>query len=374
MPSWQLVAGPASGGHSLSLTAAKSRKLSFKLTEPSELGFAINGRQLQADALDELTTDVHALWTPSTGPTRILGRWRVGNTSDDLTDTTHTVTVAGIDYRAILNNRRLYSTSQLTWTATDQAEIAWGLLQQTQTRTGGALGIVKGWTGTVPTGTIRDRTYEASDSIGERITELSQVIDGFDWDVTPTDSVGLNLGLWYPQRGTNRGVVAEFGGLVSKVRREVNTSDYANALRYTGKTDASPPLVPQELEAADLATRVEGRFDAAFGDDSLITQAALSDRAAWQLATSQVIQPTYTITLKRGAWRGPDHIWLGDPIRLIVTSGRLAVDTTLRVYQLDVTLGDAGDELIELTLGGPRPDYRRRPSLVERRLNNLERR
>lgn len=367
---WQLLAGPATGGHQLSLTEAAGRSMRFKLTEPSECGFTLDGRHPQAAAVEELTTDVHVLWTPASGPTRILMRGRVGDTGDDLNEAQHTVQFAVLDYRAVLGRRRLYTSSTKTWAATDQAEIAWQLIQQTQTRSGGDLGISKG-SGN-PTGIARDRTYEVGDSIGERIQELSEVIDGFDWDITPTSASALALDIWHPQRGTDRGVVLEYGGLVARVRREVNTSEYGNALRYTGKTD--PPLTAQELEAADIATAAQGRWDLVFGDDGLTTQAALNDRAAWQLSQSQVIRPAYTLTLRQGAWDGPDHIWLGDTVRIVIRSGRLGVDTTARVYEIGIGLGDDGSEAVEVTVGAPRPNFRKRSRLIDRRLTNLERR
>ena len=367
---WQLVAGPATGGHELSLTEATSRSMTFKLTEPSEVSFSLDGRHAQAAAVDELATDVHVLWSPLEGPTRILTRGRAGGTSDDISEAQHSVQFSVLDYRAVLQRRRLYSDSTLTYTGADQAEIAWQLIEQTQGRTGGALGIARGRGN--PTGVTRDRTYQAGDSIGERIQELSEVIDGFDWDITPTSASGLALDVWYPERGQDRGVVLEYGGLVAKVRREVSTSEYGNAVRYTGQTD--PPLTAQEREAADIGTAAQGRWDLVFGDDGLTTQSTLDDRAAWQLGQSQVIRPSYTLTLRQGAWSGPDHIWLGDTVRIVVRSGRLAADTLLRVYELGISLGDDGSETVEVTVGAPRSDFRKRSSAVDRRLKNLERR
>lgn len=367
---WQLIAGPAGGGYELALTEATSRRFTARLTDPSEVAFTLDGRHPQAAQINELATDIHVLWTPASGATRILFRGRAGSTGDTLDENAHSLEVGALDYRAVLNRRRLYSGSTLTWAATDQAAIAWGLVADTQARPGGALGITQGVG--AATGVLRDRTYEAGDSVGERIQELSQVIDGFDWDITPTSASGLALDVWYPQRGVNRGVVLEYGGLVKAVRREVDPANYANAVRYTGSTD--PVTLPDELEAPDLTTRLEGRWDAVYGDDGLTTQAALDDRAAWQLDAAQVVQPTYTLTLRQGAWDGPNHIWLGDPVLVVVMSGRLSVMETLRVYEIAFTLGSSGEEGVEVTVGGPKPDYRRRPTLTERRLTNLERR
>lgn len=374
---WQLIAGPATGGHDRALTEATARRYTARLVEPSELSFNLDGRHPQALAVDELTTDVHLLWTSDTGTTEILDRCRVGAPQDSIDRDRHTMQVNCLDYKAVLRDaRRLTTGDTVTYTGADQAEIAWGLVDSTQNNTGGGLGISRGWTGTTPTGQLRDRTYAVGDSIGERVQELSEVIDGFDWDITPVSASALRMDVWYPQRGVDRGVVLEHGGLVAAATRDVNTSGYANALRYTGWAgdDITAGPNPVELEVPDLATRPEGRFDAVFGDEGLLTQEALDDRAAWQFAQSQVIQPVYTVALRQGAWGGPHHIWLGDSVQLVVMSGRLAVNTVLRVYEVEISLDGAGGESVTLSLGGPRPNFNRRASETDRRLANLERR
>ena len=374
---WQLVLGPASGGHELALTRAQDRRYTARLTDNSDLSFSINGRTPQAAAITELRTDVHLLFTGEDGETQILDRLRVGSTRDSIEDASHTVEVTCLDYRAVLERRILYGTDTLVFTGEDQTDIAWSLINSTQNHAAGDLGIRKGII-TDFTGVTRDRTYEAGDSIGQRIQELSEVLDGFDWDILPEGASGLAFRAWYPQRGSQRGVVLILGGMVASLTREVNPSDYANAIRYTGAAgdDENPGPTPVEREAGYLSLEgyPEGRWDAVFGDDSLTTQAALEDRAQWQLAQSQVVTPVYTVRLKRGAWKGPDHIWLGDTVQLVVPSGRLDVTTQQRVYEIAIDMDGDGGESVELTLGGPKPDFRRWPSQIERRLKGLERR
>lgn len=369
---WQLIAGPASGGHDLALTEATSRRYVAKLTEPSELSFNIDGRHAQAGGLGTLYRDVHLLWTSDAGQTRILDRLRVGTLQDEFADSKHTVQVAGLDYKDVLHRRLLYSGATLTHTGVDQAEIAWALVNYTQGLAGGQLGIAKGWTGTTPTGQPRDREYELGDSIGERVQELSEVIGGFDWDILPTSASAMQMQVWYPQRGTDRGVVLIHGGLVESWSRAEDSGEYANAIRYTGGGDTPP--TPVESSAPDIGSVAQGRWDRAFGDDGLITQSALDDRAAWQLGQSQVVPVVWTVKLRRGGWSGPDHIWIGDTVRLIVKSGRLDVDQPYRVYEVQIDLDGDGGETVTLALGGSRPDLRRRAKETDRRLKNLERR
>lgn len=368
---WQMVIGPASGGHELALTEARSRRYTARLGENSDMSFSIDGRHPQAAAIAELSTDVHLLFSTASG-TEILDRCRVGQTRDDVGEDEHRTDVTCLDYRAVLDRQILLSGDTLTFAGVDQTDIAWSLIAAAQAHRAGDLGI---WKGVVDgyTGQVRDRTYEAGDSIGQRIQELSEVINGFDWDITPDSASSLRFDAWYPGRGSDRGVVLLLGGLVATVSREVNPSDYANAIRYSG----GEATTAGEWEAGDLGTPgafPQGRWDKAFGDDGLTTQASLDERAEWQLAESQVVTPVYTVRLKRGGWEGPDHIWVGDTVRLIIPSGRLDVDTTARVHEVQIDIDEDGGETVTLTLGGPRPDFRRWPSLIEQRLNNLERR
>ncbi len=368
---WQILAGPRTGGYETELTSLHERRLSLRLKDPSELSFTLDGRAEEANVLLELRTDLHVLWRDANGETWILFRGRLGTTQDNITADAHRLDCTALDYRAVLRRRILYSDRQLVWNGVDQGEIAWGLVQQTQVLNGGDLGIAKSWTGTTPTGYLRDWEFKAGDNIGERITEVGEAPDGYDWDIVPVSASALQLWVWSPRRGVDRGVVLEYGGLITSVNREVAPSAYANSIRYTGKDE----LTAYEQESADIPTAPEGRWDAVYGDSTLEVQQCLNERGAWQLEEARVVRPTYTVTLQQGEWYGPSHIWLGDPVRLIVDSGRLDhVDTTLRVYGLDFAITDEGTETITLTLDQPPLDYRQRPAETERRITNLERR
>ncbi len=516
---WQILTGPASGGYTQELTAALDRRLTVRLTSPSELGFSINARHDEAKLIDELSTDAHVLWTSAEGATWHLYRGRVISSSDALTADSHRMTVTSLDYRAVLTRRRLFaghgintndsfednpidfwtgaggtleiddgqhtdrlksgkitpdgvtgttsitssnfpatagtayrlsgsmrcvtarsvtlrvdwkdgggatlSSSSITltlvaetWTRVDedatapalttqfaivflttgtapvtdimwlddaklttlptlaarlvyrdveQVDIAWDLIDYTQSLVGGDLGISNGSTAT---GTTRDRQYLVGDSVGDRIQELSEVLGGFNWDIVPISPSALSFRTWNEERGVNRNEVLEYGGAVLSAQRQVTASDYANAIRFSG----ADTTVPTERTADDLATSTAGRWDAVYADTGLTTQDSVEGRAHWQLKQSQTVRPTWTVQLARGYWRGPDHIWLGDPVRLVVYSGRLEVDTILRVHELGFSIDPDGGEQIELTLNGPKVDFRKPPAVVDRRLTNLERR
>lgn len=372
-PRWTFAIGPSTGGLDRVLSA-RGRKANFKLNASADASCTIDGRDPAAAYVDELATDLHVFRAPAPGqPAERMFRGRIGKSGDDLDGNTHTVAIPALDYRAVLARRRLMSGSQITWTGIDLATIAMGLVTQAQNKTGGNYGITPRG-GTV--GVTATRTYKLGDAITDKIQELSEQEDGFDWDITPVDDSALVLDIWPGQRGTDRGVTLEWGsgGPIAKLSREVDSSTFSNAVRVNGTAPDGSQTEPaiQERLSDDIATAPEGRWDSVHGE-TITTTPALSDRADWRISESQVVQPSYSITLRRGFWRGPSHIWLGDPVRLIVNSGRLHVDTSVRVQELSVTISDNGQEDVTVKLGPARPDYKNRATLLERRLLDLER-
>ena len=372
---WSFVIGPPTGERVTELAAATDRKITFKLTEPSEASCSLDGTDPAAAMLAELGTDLTVFRRRTYGATtrQILFRGRIGNVSDNIDETRHTVSVPAIDYREVLKRRHLMHGMKISWDGYDQAWIAYGLIAEAQKVTGGDYGIVNG---AAVTGQTRTRAYELGDNIGERIQELSEVINGFDWDIAPAADGTLTFRVWYPQRGTDRGVVLELGGAARTLQRSVDSKDYANAIRLTGTApeggDGEEPP-PEERYAADLGSGLQGRWDGVY-NESITTAANLKERADWRIAEQQVVRPSYTLNLAPGWWDGPDHLWLGDPVRLVIYRGRLAVDTVLRVQEISVSIADTGDEQVAVTLGAPRPDYRRRAAEIDRLLSTLERR
>lgn len=372
---WTFAIGPADGGLDRVLSTARARKVTFKLNASAEASCEIDGRHEAALWIQELATDLHVFRAPAPGaPAQRLFRGRIGKSGDELDGTSHTVQVPALDYRAVLARRRLMSGSQVTYAGMDLGAIAMALITQAQNKPGGSYGITP--RGSTTVGVTADRTFKLGDAITDKIQELSEQEQGFDWDITPVDDFALVFDIWPGERGTDRGVILEWGagGPIEKLSREVDSSTFANAVRLNGTAAEGTQTEPaiQERLAADIANAPEGRWDGVYGEQ-IVTTPALSARADWRIAESQIVQPTYSVTLKRGFWRGPDHIFLGDPVRLIVYSGRLRVDTTLRVQEIPIAISEEGTEQVQLKLGPARPDYKQRAVDIANRLLDLER-
>lgn len=355
---WAYVLTDTAGNPLGELTAARSRKLTARLGSPSEASFSIDGRHEQAVMLDERRTDLIVYRDRDK-----LFRGRTGASQDQAGPARHTAApVTAVDYRGVLNSRLLYTA--LTFTGQDQSAIAWALIGDTQARPGGNLNITRGLGQT--TGVLRDRTYAAGKSVGEALSQLAEVANGYDWDITPD----LAFDVHYPQRGTDRGVVLDYGGTVSSFSR--TPGQYANAVRVSG----DELLAPVVREVADIATRPEGRIEAQFGYPDVTQAATLAQKADYLLATLSAAEPSYTVTLKPGGWDGPGSLWLGDPVLLVIRSGRLDEVSTRRVVEVDIDIDDNGAETVHVSLGEPslQTRYVQRQRAVERRLVELERR
>jgi len=113
-----------------------------------------------------------------------------------------TISVQSKGFFSLLEKR--YTDDSLSYTATDSSDIAWGLINYTQTNGAyGDLGITRG---ADPTTKNRDRTDLRYKNIAEVIKKMSanEVKDGYDFDV----DADKKFNIYYP-KGTTRNIYLE---------------------------------------------------------------------------------------------------------------------------------------------------------------------
>lgn len=265
-------------------------------------------------------------------------RGRVGDPAIAMSATTNTLSLAAVDYRGLLDQLARTDPAGVDYTATDQADIAWGLIAAYQARAGGNLGITRG-IGTV-SGKTRDRTYEGSAPIGDLITKLGQVIDGFEWQINPA----LELDMWHAPtiRGrTDQAVLSRGAGIAAATRQPL--PGYGSAWTAHGAEGTTPATAV----AADIATDPRGRWERAAAYQSITSQDVLDDRAGWLLEHGRG-PSQWILTLEAGWWEGPDGLWIGDTFTLDLQYGALTVFGTYRVIELAVALGDSDEETVTI--------------------------
>lgn len=349
---WQFVLTGTNGADTAELTHATNRKITWMLDGAATATFDISGRDPQAAEVAELASD---LVVYHGGVKRFRGR--LGSSSDTLDGTAHAASFSAVDYRGMLARRIIWPGKTIAFSQVEQTGIAWTLISDTQAL--GTLGITHG-SGTSPV--LRDRNYNEGDGIGGLLDDLGRVDNGYDWEV----DANLRFNTYWPQRGLFRTDPLEYGVQVSGVTRTVDTTNFANAVRYSGDDTVAAATAVQ-------APGPEGRWEIQQGDPSVTIAQTVIDKANWLLATDAVVTPTYSLTLSSGWW-DPSKIWLGDTVRFLCRSGRLDVDSTNRVTQVDVAVDDQGRETVTLTHGAVPLRLGARLTNYAKRLTSLERR
>jgi len=342
------------GGVFMELPSARSRSLSLRCDPAAsdEAAFTLSGSAPEGAFIGELDTDLVVQRDDET-----LFRGRIGPTGDSLDAIRHDAQFTALSYRELLRRRALLTAGTLSFTTVDQALIVWSMMDYTQGLPGGYLGIGRG-AGAAGGGSDRTVTYQKTDYIYDNIVALAQMDNGFDWNVTCEEGpADLRLDIFPGGLLEDHGVILEWGdNQVGKVTRSFDPSTYADVLYLTGASSAG--LTPVTVTKAGIATLPEGRWESVVSTSEVI-QLALNLRGTFLANDVMRLLATYTVELKPGAWKGPDHIWPGDQLRFRLRTTRLDVNLLYKVTQLDIALGDAGDERVTLTLGRLPPSLKR---------------
>jgi hypothetical protein len=362
------------------LTDARGRQLAQKLNGPATLTFTLDGRSDAAALVQELTTDVVLTrWSDAAGTDVVYFRGIVGQSEDQLSEQEHAVTFTAHDYLAMLARR--YVTNTLAWTATDQDNIANGLLSAalnvratpgTPSFTPGsylplqALFVNPDGTQRSVSGQLRDRTYAGSTEVLTAIDDLAHVINGFDYDVVPGMSPRVTpnrpydwMRIFYPSQGVTRTEPLEYGSTIASVTRTVNSADYANFERVLGNNASSDPAAPQlysekwNADANNVTVAPVGLWMDAQNAADVSVGTTLDQQALGWLNINGVLVPSYTLGLRPGTFRD-GALNMGDTVPVVIHSGkRLNVTTSQRIVGLTFDIGEDGEEDVSLTVGRP---------------------
>lgn len=355
------------------LTGARSRSVVQAWNTPAQLTFTIDGHSPEASLLSELMTDVVAWrWDEKSGQDQLVFRGVITGAEDQLTEQSHTVNITCMDYLAMMNRRIL--TTPLTVTQRDQDDLVGDLLSAasyTSASSGAgfspgsflplllSLHNPDGSGRAAKSGQLRDRTYLGNQIVYEALSDLAAVIGGFDYDTQPNTGSADILRVFYPYQGVQRTDLAYvYGSTVSAVTRTVNSGDYANYWRVLGNNASSDPADPQmyseawNADANNVTVVPIGLWMSGDNAADVSIQSTLDQQAQGNLALSGQIVPSYSLTLRPGvySWGNPN---MGDVVPLVVQSGRLGVNTNLRVLGITYNIGDDGQEDVSLTVGRP---------------------
>ena len=362
------------------LNDARGRSLEQLQNQSAKLVFTLNGRSPAAKLIQELEHDVVAWrYDYQSGTDVPYFRGIVAQAEDQITEQEHTVNFTCHDYFAMLSRR--YLTGALVYAATDQDSIVAALLAYASNvgpSAGGSFAPgaflpltvyqanADGTSRTALSGQLRDRTYAGQSEVASTISDLAAVIGGFDFDVVPAWHPAVGgaltadaLRVFYPQQGVTRtDPVLEYGGAIATVTRTVDSGTYANYVRVIGNNASSDPAAPQlygeawNTDSNNVGTVPIGLWQNIDNASDVTVAATLVQQAQGDLDTDGVLIPSYTLGLRPGAYR-EGAFRMGDAVPIVIRSGRLNVNTTVRVVGMTFTVGDDGQEDVALTVGRP---------------------
>jgi hypothetical protein len=263
MSDFRIFIGPNTTGPLSEVGSMKAMTVQFHLDQGDQIQFDVSKYDDAVFNLAELETDV---WLYQFGVLR--QRFRV--VSIDAAwqaDDDDALTVSAVSYKRILAGRHLMT--DLTYTAIDQAQILWALIQHTQGQTGGALGITAG---SLAAGSPRDRTYVAGENILKLGQDLSGVIGGPVWTIDANRVLDVALASSFPTQATP----LVMGVTARSLSRKSGAGDFANVGFADGDHSVTVPSIYAD---PNLATDTRGRWEIVQGFPSVVLQDTLDEKA-----------------------------------------------------------------------------------------------
>lgn len=360
-----ISSGVAPARPHLQLPGVQSKSFTLRLYDGGEASASLQFARTGTVIVQEMATD---LWwqriDPRTGKLEMIGRF---NTSHNDLSRADDGTVASalqfVDYRTILSNRMVLkyltttyatdgsiATQTSIWpTATPITKIMRFFVPTDLGLDIGALDNddLLGATTTpfdLPPATTLDKAFNALLAISPKPWEW--------WVDTPTDTtLPPSLRFIVGTRGNTNGVVlADIGTGPSPIASwtmRATSDSYANTVYFQGSAGGVVTKIPAQV--TEYGERDIQYSDNTIGGNLDLLKAAARSRLA-KLADRD---PTFTIVLRAGFWRGPSHIGPGDTITLRIHLGGEALDYTYRVTELQCDVDANGLETVTLTLGNP---------------------
>jgi hypothetical protein len=249
-------------------------------------------------------------------------------------------TIHCFDWLEQLNSR--YTDDYRRFDVVDASEIAWTLIDETQTQTNGSLGITEG---TLEETMDRDRSYY-NQNIYEAIINLSNVYYGFDFEIT--NNKVFNTYVFKGEDKTND-VIFQYGKNITSARIIEDFVRITNRAIVLGEVDGEDSL--QRIERND--TTSQGLYKIR---EYLINEMNITELDTFEEKGDSLLRkyksPLFKIDidLAKSSVSIVDFS-VGDAIKLKIQTGIYDIDSDYRVYEWEISYGTDNTEILSLVLG-----------------------
>lgn len=252
----------------------------------------------------------------------------------------YTLQVAAVDYFALFQKRRTGADD--IYTNVDPATIPWSLINTSQSKTHGNLGITQG--ATVTTGLSVSAEYKYAD-IKQSISDLSnlKVNDSFDFDIDYTKK----LNLYFPTKGTTRlNVVFDENTIVAHAVKVPVLLNITNSVFVTGQ-GINNDIASVNRQAADAVIAEYTLLEDVLSDTTTADTTILSNEGDRKLALEQL--PLNAITIKHDDDVDLTTYGLGDTVVVNITEENINY-AQYRVKKRTVDIDESGTMIATLDL------------------------
>lgn len=230
-----------------------------------------------------------------------------------------------------------FTNSYRRFDAVDAGDVAWTLIDESQNLTYGDYGITEG---TIEVTKDRDRTYE-NKNVLQAIKQLSEVIDGFDFELTPEKVFNV-----YDQKGIDRTAttVFEYGTNIQSMNIEESFANPINSAIVVGEDNRVERT--NATSAGIYALR-----------QTLINAMGVTDDATLNDKGDAIVgkyrSPLLSISFSQVENTRPffGALSLGDIVKIRVSRSIYTINNNFRIYGTDVKIGRDNQEKISYTVG-----------------------
>jgi len=343
VPNWSFVLADRAGNNLAELSTASGRVLTFTRNGVPEARMTISHEDDAAGLLlGELRNGIPLLRGYRNGTLRFHGY--LAPFDETLEETTALNLVFRGPFGKLIGDGQSpgrFTAADRRFTATDAGQIAKGLIDDANTA--GETGISTA--GSIEATKTRDRSYQYA-NVGESIIALTRFLDGFDFEVVPTEYSAGKIGTFT--------VYARQGSVQPNARFEYGPATLANVRSVTRQTQ--PPRNAVTVLGANSTTIVAtdqssiakyGRWEWQASATELVEVATLTDLAAALVRPNpiKVVKFTPDPTLAPSPW---DDYWLGDTVQFYGRRDAFEEQIQMRVNTIQVVIDDEGNEAVEI--------------------------
>lgn len=313
----------------------------FRMNEPDEIRFKTSSKDLikWVDPVNQLEAGITEVVLLRDNIPIFCGPiWNITCSSEN-----KYLSITANDIMSYLKQRVIMTDTKFT--KKRFAYAAWKLIQDTQARTYGDLGITLGLDASTGTGSF-SYTKKSGTTIYKAIEKLATGTNGFDWEITPD----RKLMMYYPRIQTQSKIALEYGANILKYSVQQMGTYAANEVFVRG----SKKLISDTF--SDTASKLKyGLRHFVQTQSSLKSKTKLNDYARGQLNLRKAPRLIPQLTIDSSQLNPfEDDFGYGYLANTIIDDGWVQFDGVMRCSGFQLTVGKHGQESFVLYVNDTR--------------------